>query len=75
MKGEIMRKWNDASVLGNSTLFLHRFTLHYFTEFLNDQTSKDGFPLAHEVFEGNIDGRLGQALVYQRLFLSRSCIE
>ena len=38
-----MKKWNHASVLGNSNLFLHHFTLHHFTKFLNDQTSNAMF--------------------------------
>jgi len=38
-----MKMWNDASVLGNSNLFFHHFTLHHFTRFLNDQTSNAMF--------------------------------
>ena len=38
-----MKKWNYASVLGNSNLFFHYFTLHHFTKFLNDQTSNAMF--------------------------------
>ena len=37
--GKIMKKWNDAAVLGNSNLFFHHFTLYHFTKSLNDQTS------------------------------------
>ena len=33
-----MKKWNDASVLGNSNLFFH-----HFTKFLNDQISNAMF--------------------------------
>ncbi len=42
-KGKIMKKWNYASVPGNSNLFFHHFTLHHFTKFLNDQTSNAMF--------------------------------
>jgi len=34
-----MKKWNEASALRNSNHIFHHFTLHYFTKFLNDQTS------------------------------------